>query len=213
MSNAIIFIDDNINRLDKLLLSVQSVFCIANRKNLENAPQNNDMEICILQILRKDVMADNNRFSEIKRMLEARQQNTIGMPEILLKYDTQELDFHDYPQNCNLLYNTLKEKIEKISTDYDTYYILLDISLYDERDIFEVMSGNKILSQLIYDGFADNCMPYTSFDSDGKEFILKWRENVSKDTEPYERYRLESNAVYKPFRDKLYKQFQIGEYN
>lgn len=211
MSKLLMLIDDNVDRLDKMLLSIQSIFCLANKKNLNNAPKNNEIEICVLNTINKNGVENNNRFFEICRILEARQQNTEGMPVIPISLITLKLDFDNYPNNCEELSEIIVSNIEEKIELYDDYYILLDTALYNEKDFTAVLSGTVILSQKIYNIFYEKCMPYTVYDSDGKEFLRKWSENVINNTLPFERYRFESNAVFKPFCDKLYEHFRIGE--
>lgn len=208
----ILMVEDKLPPTSDILLSIQNILAVAGKRNLRNAPKNNDTEIQILHLIGSDKTADRDCFQRIKRTLEARQQDQDGIPKISFKYEPLSLDTEQYPKNCTECADKVIERISKICNGKN-YSIILDVILFEGKDQSEILqkeNGGKILSQQIYNSFHQHCIPYTNYDFQGMQFREAWKESVDPPVYPYERYCIDGNVTYKPFRDLLYRQLGIG---
>lgn len=212
----IILVEDDLYKMEDMLLSIQSILFVAVKQRLLNAPRKNDTEICLLHVLDNGEQADPKTFGRFKSILEDRQRELMTPEygcELKYKYETVQINKELYPPK-NLDESECKkaicEKIEKISQKRE-YSIVLDVILVnkDDKDKNNVLNGERILSQTLYQKYLKHCIPYTKYDTPTKEFRTKWAEAIDAEL-PYERFCLDGNVIHKEFKQKLYGQLKIG---
>lgn len=204
----VILVEDDLFKMEDMLLSIQSILFVAEKQNLSNAPKNGNTEICLLHVLDKDEKADSKIFEKFKAILEERQREYEC--ELKYEYEIVKIDKNLYSKNKIECAKILCEKIEQ-KVQKREYSIVLDVILVknESKDIDQVLKEEKILSHLLYEKFSENCIPYTTYDNSGQTFRVKWAEIINSEL-PYERFRLDGNVIHKGFKQKLYGQLKIG---
>lgn len=217
MDKVVILIEDDLNQIEDVMLSLQSILFVASKKGLPNAPQNGDTKICILHVLWNSDTADERRFQQFKRRLETRQSDFISegktvVPELNYSYKPIKLDELIYPKECEQCRKTISRQIEEICNDRD-YTILLDVVLNVNKDTDIVLNseiGSVILSQKLYNAYHEHCIPYSTYDYKGIVFRKKWKAGIDPSRDVYDRRNIDDNTIYKPFQKELYQKLNIG---
>lgn len=214
MKKTIILVEDELVRLKQMLLSIQALLLVASHRRLFNAPKENDTEVCVLHVIGEGQVDEEPLFLQFKSRMEEREyflrQENHTVPIINYIYEPVQICRADYPDNCNKCSEVIGNAIRKLTNQSDCA-ILLDVVLDKKNDTTALLNNNKILSQLLYQDFYENCIPYTRYDSDSAKFRQKWAEGVTPNKVPYERFCIEGRSIYKPFRDDLYKRLKIGD--
>ncbi len=172
ITKLVLMVEDKLPPVLDILLSVQNILTVAGKRNLPNAPKDNDTEIRILHLIGNNEAEDSDYFQRIKRTLEARQQDQDGVPKLYFEYESLSLDTEQYPQNCAECAAKVNEHISKICKGKN-YSIILDVILVEGKDQNEILqkeNGGIVLSQQIYNCFYEHCIPYTNYDFDGSSF-------------------------------------------
>lgn len=209
----VILVEDELYKMEDMLLSIQSILFVAAKQKLLNAPVKNDTEICLLHVLDNDEKEDSKTFGRFKSILEDRQRTLITSEyeyEIAYKYEVVHIDTDLYPGNRDECIKIVSRKIREIIKERE-YSIVLDVILVrnESKDTNQVLNDEKILSQMIYQIFPENCIPYTTYDSSGQTFRTKWMKGVGGKM-PYERFCLDGNVIHKKFKQEIYSQLKIG---
>ena len=216
MNKTIILIEDDLSQVQDMLLSIQSIVFISSKMGLVNSPQNFDTKICVLHTIWDDQKPDSDGFDRIKRILETRQQDLAAqdqgfIPKLVYEYDYISLDKSIYSDNMELCKDEICKKVNIIRND-SNYVLMLDLVLLKGVDQNQVTKEDKkILSQLLYQEYIDNCIPYTNYDDGDFSFPKKWSEGVPTKKIPYERFVIDGNVIYNPFKNEIYKCLKIGE--
>lgn len=204
----VILVEDDLFKMEDMLLSIQSILFVAAKQSFSNAPQENDTEICLLHVLDNDEKEDSKTFERFKSILESRQREYDC--KLKYKYETVYIDKKMYPVNKDKCEKILGNKIREIAQKR-SYSIVLDVILVrnESKEINRVLNKEEILSHSLYKLFPNHCIPYTTYDSTGQTFRVKWADMIESEL-PYERFRLDGNVIHKGFKQKLYGQLKIG---
>lgn len=210
----VILVEDELFKVEDMLLSIQSILFVAAKQNLDNAPGKNDTEICLLHVLGNNEKEDLRTFDRYKAILEEQQRELRTSDygcELEYTYETVHVDIDSYPpDNWEEWMKGVNDKIEEISKGRQ-YSIVLDVILVtnNDKDKDSILKGDMILSQKLYQNFEKNCIPYTKYDSDGKAFRSKWADGIGG-RKPYERFCLDGNVIHKDVKKEIYGHLQIG---
>lgn len=216
MNKTIILIEDDLSQVQDMLLSIQSIIFVASKMGLQNSSQDSDTKIFVLHTLWDNQKSDNDGFDRIKRLLETRQQDLAAqgqgfIPKLKYEYEPVSLDKTKYPNEMNICRDEICTKIDTIRKD-SAFVIMLDLVLLKDVDQNRITKdGDKILSQILYEKYVENCIPYTNYDDGDFSFPNKWSSGVVPPKTPYERFVIDGNVIYKPFKDEIYKCLKIGE--
>ncbi|MBQ8209191.1 MAG: hypothetical protein IJZ35_01220 [Clostridia bacterium] len=216
MKKTIILVEDDLSQVQDILLSIQSIIFVSSKMGLTNSPQDSDTKICVLHTLWDNQKRDTDSFDRIKRLLETRQQDlaTQGqgfIPKLKYEYEFVSLEKNKYPDEIDVCSDKICAKIDTIRKD-SSFVIMLDLVLLKEVDQNRITeNGDKILSQVLYQKYVGNCIPYTNYDEGDFSFPNKWSHGVVPPKTPYERFVIDGNVIYKPFKDEIYKCLKIGE--
>lgn len=204
----VILVEDDLYKMEDMLLSIQLILFVATRQKLSNAPKRSDTEICLLHVLDNCEEEDSKTFGKFKSILEDQQREYEF--ELKYKYEAVCIDKNLYPENKNECAEILSKKIKEIAQKRE-YSIVLDVILVqnESKDTNQILNGEKILSQLLYETFPGHCIPYTTYDHYGQTFRVKWAEMVGRE-KAYERFCLDGNVIHKRFKQELYEQLKIG---
>lgn len=208
----ILLIEDKLSPLLNILLSVQTMLFIANKQSLPNAPKQNNTQIQVLHLIDDDKTEDLEHFERLRRTLEEREQNENGIEKLEYRYQPLKWDASNYPEECEECATKIVDEIEKICEGKD-FSIILDVILSESVDSdYLANSARKkhVLSQVLFERFRDNCIPYTNYVQGEKHIRKAWEEGVNLEYELFQRQHIVADAIYKPFRKKLYKQLRIG---
>ncbi len=210
---SVILVENDLFKLEDMLLSIQSILFVATKQKLSNAPGAKDTTICVLHLLDNNEKEDHKTFGRFKSILEDRQRElmtSVYECEINYLYETVHIDRELYPpQNWDEGMQNICNKIKEISNNCD-YSIVLDVILDDEKDPILVLDGKKILSQFLWEKFSGHCIPYTTYDRSGQKFRKEWASGVKTQKLPYERFRLDGNVIEKNFKQEIYGHLNIG---
>lgn len=211
---SVILVENDLFKLEDMLLSIQSILFVATKQRLSNAPGAGDTTISVLHLLGNNEEEDSKTFDGFKTILETRQRELMTSDygcELNYSYKAVHIDRESYPpQNWDEGMEEVCRKLEEISNECD-YSIVLDVILDDDKDPNLVLEGEKILSQFLWEKFSDHCIPYTKYDRSGQEFRKKWAEGIKTDKLPYERFRLDGNVIEKNFKREIYGHLKIGD--
>lgn len=218
MNKVVILVEDDLSRLEDLLLNIQSILFVASKKKLSNAPQEQDTEICILHVVEEEQENYRKQFENFRRILESREQNInenerIHGLQLTYRYQTAAINQTQYPDNCKECKEIILNQIREIGNEKE-YVVLLDVVLNKKKDTDIVLKNNKkkpILSQLLYGALQQQCIPYTTYTGSDSKFLEMWCKSVTPPAIAYEKEYIEGNAIYKPFRNAIYKKLNIGE--
>lgn len=204
----VILVEDDLFKMEDMLLSIQSILLVATKQKLSNAPASDDTEICLLHVLGNNEKEDLKTFGKFKSSLEDRQRELMTS-ELKYMYETVHIDIDAYPGNMDDCKKVVVDKIEEIIRGREKS-ILLDVILVrkDDKDINHVLKGESILSQLLYNKFSGNCIPYTTYDGFEQTFRTMWSKGVGGKM-PYERFCLDGNVIHKIFKQEIYGQLKI----
>lgn len=209
----VILVENDLFKLEDMLLSIQSILFVATKQKLSNAPGKDDTTICVLHLLGNDEKAEPKTFGRFESILEDRQRELMAFDyecELQYRYETASIDRESYPPgNWDEGVQIVCEKIEEISQECD-YVIVLDVILDDDKDPNFVLNGEQILSQFLYTKYSGHCIPYTTYTSSEQKCREKWAERVNAKQLPYERYCLDGNVIHKGFKQEIYGCLKIG---
>ena len=216
VNKIVLLIEDKLAPLEDILLNIQSILFGASKKRQIGAPENGDTKICLLHLLGKGIEADKAHFQRFKQILEMRQNALEDVPMLRYEYESMELpDTESYPGNANECADAVADKILAICGG-KKYSIILDVILVEsenkDRDaLWESEAHPQILSQILYERFHDNCIPYTNYGAGEIKYRQSWEHGVTHHRPPLERNLMDGNSIYKPFRNELLHQLGIGE--
>lgn len=205
----IILVEDDLSKVEDMLLSIQSILYVATKQELSNAPFEGDTEIFLLHVPDNLDKEGFKIFGKFKSALEDQQRKYEF--ELEYKYEAVHIDKNLYAKNINECTKKLSDKIEEITQERE-YSIVLDLILVrdESKDVNQILKGEKNLSQLLYEKFREHCIPYTTYDHDSQTFRVKWAEMVGCE-KVYERRCLDGNVIHKEFKKTLCEQLKIGE--
>ena len=216
VNKVVLLIEDKLPPLEDILLNIQSILFGASKKRQAGAPENGDTEIRLLHLLGRGIEEDRAHFQRFKHILETRQNVLEHVPTLRYEYDSLELpDTEAYPGNADQCADAVASKILDICGE-KMYSIILDVILVesenkDRNALWESEAHPKILSQILYERFHDNCIPYTNYGAGEIKYRRSWEGGVTPPKIPFERNLMDGNSIYKPFRDELLHQLRIGE--
>lgn len=211
----VLLVEDKLVPLKNVLLSIQAILFVANKRNAPNAPQSNKTEIIVYHLVPKDQKGDRDLFERYKRTLEKVQDDQENVLKIKYSYEVYDWDTSNYPQNAAAVADSIVKAIQKLCTDKE-YSVILDAILCEDVDanlLINSGSGEKILSQIIFEQLSDHCIPYTNYGQGTIGMRKKWKEGIKsgENVELFQRQYLVSDAIYKPFRKLLFSQLKIGD--
>lgn len=211
---AVILVENDLFKLEDMLLSIQSILFVAAKQRLSNAPGAGDTTISVLHLLDKNEKEDFKTFDEFKTTLETRQRELMTSDyecKLNYSYEAVHIDRESYPpQDWNKGMEDVCRKLEEICNECD-YSIVLDVILDDDKDPNLVLEGKMILSQFLWKKFSAHCIPYTKYDRSGQKFRKMWAKGIDADKLPYERFRLDGNVIEKNFKREIYGHLKIEE--
>lgn len=204
----VILVEDDLFKMEDMLLSIQSILFVAAKQGLSNAPGNDDTEICLLHVIGNNEKGDPKTFGRFKSILEDRQRELMTL-ELKYTYETVCIDIDAYPGNAYDCKEIIGDKIKEIIGGRE-YSILLDVILVrkDDKDINHVLQEESIVSQLLYKLFPEHCISYTTYDGAEQTFRKMWAKGAESEL-PYERFCLDGNVIHKGFKEKIYGQLKI----
>lgn len=209
----VILVENDLFKLEDMLLSIQSILFVATKQKLPNAPGKDDTTICVLHLLGNDEKAEPKTFGRFESILEDRQRELMAFDyecKLQYRYETVSINREFYPPgNWDEGVQIVCEKIEEISQECD-YTIVLDVILDDDKDPNLVLNGEQILSQFLYMKYSGHCIPYTTYIRSEQKCREKWAERVNAKKLPYERFRLDGNVIHKEFKQEIYGCLKIG---
>lgn len=209
----VLLVEDKLPPLLNILLSIQQILFVSNKQGLENAPKDKDTQIKVLHLIDCEKDKDPEHFERFKRTLEAREQDESNVSKLEYQYQPLAWDTQGYPEDCERCADSIAQQIQQICEGKD-YSIILDAILLepgDEEELANPKYGGRVLSQCLFEYFRDHCIPYTNYGQGTKHIRDAWAKGVSLDYEMFQRQQIVGNAIYKPFRNKLYSQLRIGE--
>lgn len=208
---AVILVENDLFKLEDMLLSIQSILFVAARQNLSNAPGKGDTTICVLHLLGSDEDADAKTFGRLASILEARQRELMTSEcELDYKYETVHIDRESYPpKDWDEGMEIVCEKISEISRECD-YSIVLDMILDNKKDPNIILNKGKILSQFLYQKYSGHCVPYTTYANSEQKYRTAWADGVEPEKVPYERFCLDGNSIRKDVKSEIYGHLKIG---
>ncbi len=211
---SVILVENDLFKLEDMLLSIQSILFVAAKQRLSNAPGTGDTTISVLHLLGINEKEDSKTFDGYKATLETHQRKLMISDygcELNYSYKAVHIDREKYPPcDWDEGMKGVCHIIEEISNECD-YSIVLDVILDDEKDPSLVLDGKMILSQFLWQKYFNHCIPYTTYDRSGQKFRKKWAEGIATDKLPYERFRLDGNVIEKNFKREIYGHLKIGD--
>lgn len=205
----ILLVEDNLSPLLNVLLSLQTILFVSNKQGLKNAPQSQDTQIKVLHLIEDNKTGDQEHFERFKRVLQTREDEN-GILKLDYQYQSLVWDTDAYPKDCERCADAIAQQIQQICEGKD-YTIILDAILLGTVDEIELVNGRRVLSQSLFERFRDHCIPYTNYGQGTKQIRKAWAAGVSLAYEMFQRQQIVGNAIYKPFRNRLYSQLRIGE--
>lgn len=208
----IVLVEDKLFPLLTVLLSLQTILFVSNKQGLKNAPQNYDTQIKVLHLIDHNQTGDLEHFKRFERALQAREEDENNILKLDYQYEALKWDTEGYPKNCKQCANSIAQHIHQMCEGKE-YAIILDAILLDSVDKKELITpqyDGRVLSQYLFECFRDHCIPYTNYEQETKAIRTAWEKGVCLKFAMFQRQQLVGNAIYKPFRDMLYKQLHIG---
>ena len=208
---AIILIEDNLFKLEDMLLSIQSILFVAAKKGLYNAPYGKDTTIYVLHIISESEEEDITTFKRFETTLKNREIDLMKPNyncELNYRYVAAKINKETYPPaNWKTVLPDICKEISKMKRQCD-YAIILDVVLNEEKDKGLVLDNKEILSHALFKKYKEHCIPYTKYEDAGQRFRENWKAQA-KTGQLYERFCLDGNVIHKNFKEDIYKQLNI----
>lgn len=220
----ILLIDDRIKSAENLLLTIEAILVNAVKKNLDGAPNIEELEIGYFLVFdsAEDPKGRPQQGEEVLDLLKRRMNTYFATKSnkpgyVRIEYFFLPMPYEEDPNNNTE--NLIDELQKCLGDNPDPYCILLDMLLFDKKDeqfIRSLKEGqlkeerSRIVSHLIYRRFQDHCIAYSAYPP--QTIVEKWCKIADSDVEPYELSVIANGkAIYIPFQQNLLAKLGIAD--